>query len=60
MSKYAAKAALRQAKNLTFGYTDIQVKVREATSNDPWGPSGVQMTEIADSTYRPYACYPLE
>ena len=24
-----------------------QVKVREATSNDPWGPSSTQMSEIA-------------
>ena len=28
-----------------------QVKVREATSNDPWGPSSTQMSEIADLTY---------
>ena len=25
----------------------LQVKVREATSNDPWGPSSTQMSEIA-------------
>ncbi|KAI5699079.1 hypothetical protein M8J75_015999 [Diaphorina citri] len=30
---------------------DIQVKVREATSNDPWGPSSSLMSEIADLTY---------
>ena len=29
----------------------LQVKVREATSNDPWGPSSTQMSEIADLTY---------
>jgi hypothetical protein len=29
----------------------FQVKVREATSNDPWGPSSTQMSEIADLTY---------
>ena len=27
------------------------MKVREATSNDPWGPSSTQMSEIADLTY---------
>eukprot|EP00158_Paraphelidium_tribonemae_P008050 Partr_v1_DN28449_c0_g1_i3_m41628 putative EH domain binding protein epsin 2 len=48
---YVAKAALRQAKNYTKGYTDIQVKVREATSNDPWGPSGGQMAEIAEASF---------
>jgi epsin len=29
----------------------LQVKVREATSNDPWGPSSTLMAEIADLTY---------
>lgn len=29
----------------------FQVKVREATSNDPWGPSSTLMAEIADLTY---------
>lgn len=27
------------------------VQVREATSNDPWGPSSSLMSEIADLTY---------
>jgi epsin len=49
-----ARATLRQAKNITKGYTDIQVKVREATSNDPWGPSGSQMGELADASYNTY------
>jgi epsin len=34
------KGALRVAKNYTKGYSDTQAKVRDATSNDPWGPSG--------------------
>lgn len=29
----------------------IQVKVREATSNDPWGPPSALMGEIADLSY---------
>ena len=29
-----------------------QVKVREATSNDPWGPSSTQMSEIAGEDSR--------
>jgi epsin len=48
---YHAKAAMRQAKNIAIGYSDIQAKVREATSNDPWGPSGAQMSEIANATF---------
>lgn len=54
MSMHIAKAALRQAKNITKGFSDIQVKVREATSNDPWGPSGSQMAELADASYNAY------
>jgi epsin len=45
------KSALRLAKNYTKGYTNAQIKVREATSNDPWGPSGTQMDEIARLTF---------
>ncbi|KAF8321112.1 ENTH-domain-containing protein [Clavulina sp. PMI_390] len=44
-------SALRTAKNYTKGYSDTQAKVREATSNDPWGPSGTQMNELAQLTY---------
>lgn len=38
-------------KNVVKNYSDAQVKVREATSNDPWGPSSTLMSEIADLTY---------
>ncbi|KAI0257083.1 hypothetical protein BJV78DRAFT_1115633 [Lactifluus subvellereus] len=49
--KTFSKGALRAAKNYTKGYSDVQAKVREATSNDPWGPSDTQMNEIAQMTY---------
>ncbi|KAJ2913416.1 hypothetical protein MD484_g6999, partial [Candolleomyces efflorescens] len=49
--QHFGKAALRVTKNYTKGYSDTQAKVREATSNDPWGPSGTQMNEIAQLTY---------
>lgn len=29
----------------------VVIQVREATSNDPWGPSSSLMSEIADLTY---------
>ena len=45
------KHALRVTKNYTKGYSDVQIRVREATSNDPWGPSGTQMNEVAQMTY---------
>ncbi|KJA15873.1 hypothetical protein HYPSUDRAFT_219832 [Hypholoma sublateritium FD-334 SS-4] len=49
--QHFGKAALRVTKNYTKGYSDTQSKVRDATSNDPWGPSGTQMNEIAQLTY---------
>ncbi|OJA13784.1 hypothetical protein AZE42_12644 [Rhizopogon vesiculosus] len=48
---YFGKGFLRIAKNYTKGYSGTQAKVRDATSNDPWGPSGTQMNEIAKLTY---------
>ncbi|XP_067572723.1 epsin-2 isoform X3 [Pseudorca crassidens] len=41
----------RQMKNIVNNYSEAEIKVREATSNDPWGPSSSLMTEIADLTY---------
>lgn len=41
----------RNIKNIAHNYSDAQIKVREATSNDPWGPSSTIMAEIADLTY---------
>lgn len=41
----------RNLKNIAHNYSDAQRKVREATSNDPWGPSSTIMGEIADLTY---------
>ncbi|KAL1407361.1 hypothetical protein Q8F55_006783 [Vanrija albida] len=49
--QHFGRGALRVAKNYTKGYTDTQTKVRDSTSNDPWGPSGTQMNEIAQLTY---------
>ncbi|CAJ0583492.1 unnamed protein product, partial [Mesorhabditis spiculigera] len=45
----------RQVKNVAYNFSDAQVKVREATSNDPWGPSTALMNEIADLTNNPMA-----
>ncbi|MCJ8746394.1 hypothetical protein PDJAM_G00141400 [Pangasius djambal] len=41
----------RQMKNVVNNYSDAEKKVREATSNDPWGPSSSLMSEISDLTY---------
>jgi len=42
---------VRSVKNVTKGYSSVQVKVRNATSNDPWGPTGSDMGEIAAMTF---------
>uniref|UniRef100_A0A8C7LWB2 Epsin 1 n=1 Tax=Oncorhynchus mykiss TaxID=8022 RepID=A0A8C7LWB2_ONCMY len=41
----------RQVKNIVHNFSEAEIKVREATSNDPWGPSSSLMSEIADLTY---------
>ncbi len=49
--QHLGKGIVRGVKNYTKGYSDVQAKVREATSNDPWGPSGTQMNELAQLSY---------
>jgi len=43
----------RTIKNVVHNYTYAEVKVREATSNDPWGPPSSLMAEIAELTRNP-------
>ncbi|KAM3910047.1 epsin-3 [Leptodactylus fuscus] len=47
----ATSSLRRQVKNIVHNYSEAEVKVREATSNDPWGPSTTLMAEIAQMTY---------
>ncbi|XP_039531210.1 epsin-3 isoform X2 [Pimephales promelas] len=47
----ATSSLRRQMKNLVNNYTDAEIKVREATSNDPWGPPTSLLMEIADMTF---------
>jgi epsin len=42
---------VRSIKNVAKGYSQAQIKVREATSNDAWGPTGTQMSDIAHMTF---------
>ena len=41
----------RQMKNMVNNYTEAEIKVREATSNDHWGPPSSLMSEIANLTF---------
>ncbi|KAM4662789.1 epsin-3 [Discoglossus pictus] len=47
----ATNSIRRQVKNIVHNYTEAEVKVREATSNDPWGPSTSLMAEVSQMTY---------
>ena len=49
--QHLGNGIIRTAKHYTKGDSDVQAKVREATSNDPWGPSGTQMNELAQLSY---------
>ena len=46
------KSLRRSIKNLTNGYSSVQVLVRNATSNEPSGPSTYEMEEIGNTTYQ--------
>lgn len=45
-----ARACLNST-NVVMNYSEIESKVREATNDDPWGPSGQLMGEIAKYVY---------
>uniref|UniRef100_A0A3B3QS86 Clathrin interactor 1 n=1 Tax=Paramormyrops kingsleyae TaxID=1676925 RepID=A0A3B3QS86_9TELE len=46
-----AVRGLVDVTNVVMNYSEIESKVREATNDDPWGPSGQLMGEIAKSTF---------
>ena len=35
-----------KATNVVMNYTETEAKVREATNDDPWGPSGFDLNKI--------------
>jgi hypothetical protein len=47
------KDTVRDTKNFFKGYSKVQVKLRRATSVDPWGPTSAQMEDIAKATHGP-------
>ena len=51
------KAALRALKNHAYSYADVEVKVREATSNDPWSCPPSLLRELGRATHD-YQDYP--
>ncbi|KAI0370126.1 ENTH-domain-containing protein [Pilatotrama ljubarskyi] len=49
--QHLGKGALRVAKGYTKGYSSTQMKIRNATCNDPWPPSGKEMYELAQMSF---------
>jgi hypothetical protein len=47
------KAAIRAVKNTVLQYTDIEIKVREATHNDPNMANNSLLQQISRATYDP-------
>lgn len=37
----------RYRTNVVMNYSEVETKVREATNDEPWGPSGQLMSEIS-------------
>jgi epsin len=47
---YDVKQLYTTAKNYALNVSEIEAKVNEATSDDPWGASSTLMQEIAAAT----------
>lgn len=41
----------KNSTNVVMNYTEIEGKVREATNDEPWGPTGPLMQELAHATF---------
>nr|AZA15239.1 clathrin interactor 1 [Anisakis pegreffii] len=54
---YEIRKLSDKVQGMVMNYTEAEVKVREATNEDPWGPTGPQMAEIAHMTFQ-YDAFP--
>ena len=52
------KSLANRAKQYAFNLSEIEVKVEEATNNEPWGPTGSQMSGGWAQTTVPTTCNP--
>jgi len=57
VSMWKVRELVDKATNIVMNYTETEAKVREATNDDPWGPSGQQMQEISSFTFT-YEAFP--
>lgn len=51
LNLYRVRELVDKATNVVMNYSEVESKVREATNDDPWGPSGQLMSEIARATF---------
>ncbi|XP_041749478.1 clathrin interactor 1 isoform X1 [Coregonus clupeaformis] len=51
LNMWKVREMVDKATNVVMNYSEIESKVREATNDDPWGPSGQLMGEVAKSTF---------
>ncbi|XP_058506214.1 clathrin interactor 1a isoform X2 [Solea solea] len=51
LNMWKVREFVDKATNVVMNYSEVESKVREATNDDPWGPSGQLMTEISRATF---------
>ncbi|XP_062856624.1 clathrin interactor 1a [Trichomycterus rosablanca] len=51
LNMWKVRELVDKATNVVMNYSENESKVREATNDDPWGPSGQIMGEIAKCTF---------
>ncbi|XP_037730674.1 clathrin interactor 1 isoform X3 [Drosophila subpulchrella] len=57
ISMWKVRELADKVTNVVMNYTETEGKVREATNDDPWGPTGPLMQELAYATFS-YETFP--
>ncbi|CAL8262673.1 unnamed protein product [Lota lota] len=51
LNMWKVREFVDKATNVVMNYSEVESKVREATNDDPWGPSGQLMADISRATF---------
>ncbi|XP_042880344.1 telomere length regulation protein TEL2 homolog isoform X2 [Penaeus japonicus] len=51
LNMWRVRELTEKVTNMVMNYTEVEAKVREATNDEAWGPTGPQMQELAQSTF---------
>ncbi|XP_011505666.1 PREDICTED: telomere length regulation protein TEL2 homolog [Ceratosolen solmsi marchali] len=51
MNMWKVRELVDRATNVVMNYTETEAKVREATNDDAWGPTGAMMQELTQATF---------